>query len=237
MAEHYRTKGVVFKKEDRAEANRSFSVFTEDYGRLEILGKAIRKINSKLRGGIDLFSLSEIEFIQGKNNKTLTDAISIKKFSADDNLKKIKIANQISGVMDNFLKGQEKDAETFDLIKEIFLILDGQSTKNQSFIYFYFLWNFLALQGYKSEVNACAVCKEKLNPYGVYFSNKEGGVICKKCFRLDPKSQKINSDIVKILRLIFKKEWQILSKLKVEKKSFEEFAQMSEDYYLYVLPK
>ena len=96
---------------------------------------------------------------------------------------------------------------------------------------------FFILQGYKSEVNVCAVCKDKFNPYNIYFSSKEGGVICKKCLRLDPKSQKINSDIVKILRLIFKKDWQTLSKLKVEKKSVDEFAQISEDYYLYVLPK
>jgi len=237
MTVHYRTRGFVFKKEERAESNRNFSVFTEDFGRLEILGKAIRKINSKLRSGIDMFSFSEIEFIQGKNNKTLTDAIPIEKFSIANNLKKLKIAHQISDIIDNFLKGQEKDLGTFNLIKEIFLILDEPAVKNQDFIYFYFLWNFLALQGYKSEVNVCAVCKEKLNPYGVYFSNKEGGVICKKCLNLDPNSQKINSDIVKILRLIFKKEWQILSKLKIEKRSIDEFAEISKNYYLYVLPK
>ena len=237
MTVHYRTKGFVFKKEDRVEANRSFSVFTEDYGRVEIVGKAIRKINSKLRAGIDLFNFSEIEFIQGKNNKTLTDAVLIDKFSINDNLRKIKIAHRISDIMDNFLKGQEKDTGTFELIKEVFLILDEKNIKNQIFVYFYFLWNFLDLQGYKSEADVCAVCSGKLNPYSVYFSNKEGGVICKECLGFDPNSQKINSDIVKILRLIFKKEWQVLSKLKVDKRSIYEFAQISENYYLYVLPK
>jgi DNA repair protein RecO (recombination protein O) len=149
----------------------------------------------------------------------------------------LEIAHQISDVMDNFLKGQEKDAGIFDLIKEIFLILDEKTAKNQRLIYLYFLWNFLGLQGYKSKADICAVCSEKLNPYEVYFSNIEGGVICKKCLMLDPKAQKINSDVVKILRLILKKEWQILSKLKVEKKSVDESAQISENYYLYVLPK
>ena len=81
MALQYKTEGFVFKKEDIFEADRIFSVFTKDFGRIEVLGKAIRKIASKLRGGMAMFDLSEIEFIQGKNKKTLTDAISIKKFS------------------------------------------------------------------------------------------------------------------------------------------------------------
>lgn len=237
MTVHYRTRGFVFKKEDRAEANRNFSVFTEDYGRVEVAGKAIRKINSKLRAGIDLFNFSEIEFIQGKHSKTLTDAILINKFSISNNLKKLKTAHQISRVIDSFLKGQEKDLEIFNLIKEILSILDEQKVKNYDFIFFYFLWNFLSLQGYKLEVYACNVCKEKLNPYSIYFSNKEGGIICKECCRPDSASQKINSDIVKILRLILKKDWQILSKLKVDKKSVYELAQISKNYYLYVLPK
>ena len=72
---NYRTKGFIFKKEDRGEADQLFTIYTKDFGKLEILGKAIRKISSKLRSGAETFYLSEIEFIQGKTYKTLTDAI------------------------------------------------------------------------------------------------------------------------------------------------------------------
>ena len=80
MAVHYRTQGFIFKKDERAESDQILSVFTKDFGRLELKAKAIRKIASKLRPDIDMFYLSEIEFIQGKNNKTLTDATKIEKF-------------------------------------------------------------------------------------------------------------------------------------------------------------
>ncbi|MBU4204806.1 recombination protein O N-terminal domain-containing protein [Patescibacteria group bacterium] len=73
MALHYRTIGFVLKKNDIGEADRIFTVFTLDFGKVKISGKAIRKIASKLKGGIDVISLSEIEFIQGKAYKTLTD--------------------------------------------------------------------------------------------------------------------------------------------------------------------
>ena len=68
------------KKEDRGESDRFFTVYTKEFGKLDILGKSIRKISSKLRAGMGLFSLSEIEFIQGKALKTLTDAILNEEF-------------------------------------------------------------------------------------------------------------------------------------------------------------
>ncbi len=85
MALHYRTCGFVIKKNDIAEADRIFTVFSQDFGKIKILGKAIRKITSKLKSGIDTFYLSEIEFIQGKTYKTLTDSVVLEKF---ENIKK-----------------------------------------------------------------------------------------------------------------------------------------------------
>jgi len=112
MTTHYRTKGWVFKKENKNEADQDFSVFTQDFGKLELRGRAIRKINSKLRSGIDKFFLSEVEFIQGKNYKTLTDAILIRKF------KETAVLNKIAELLDNFIKGQEKDERIFNLLIE-----------------------------------------------------------------------------------------------------------------------
>ena len=77
---HYRTQGFILKKIDRGEVDRIFTIYTKDFGKLELLAKAERKIQSKLRGGLELFYLSEIEFIQGKAHKTLTDAILIDNF-------------------------------------------------------------------------------------------------------------------------------------------------------------
>ena len=44
MTVHYKTEGFVFKSVDRLEADRVFSVFTVDFGRIEVFGKSIRKI-------------------------------------------------------------------------------------------------------------------------------------------------------------------------------------------------
>jgi len=219
MAIQYKTRAFVFKKSDRNESDQTFSVFTDDFGKLNIFAKAIRKSTSKLRKDFDLFYLSEIEFIQGKSVKTLTDAVKIKKFDEIVlNRQKLSVANQIADTLDDFIKGQERDDNIFNLVEGCFNKLDDKSSsiKNYQLAFQYFFWNFISLRGYKIEVNSCAVCKKKLDPYNIYFSCREGGIICKNCLAVDKSARKINSDAAKILRLIFKKDWQTIIKLKVE---------------------
>lgn len=238
MAVYYRTQGFIFKKQDRFESDRVFSVFTNEFGRLEVFGKAIRKITSKLRGGIEIFSLSEIEFIQGKNRKTLTDTIAIEKFSnitQDHN--KLEISYKISEVLDNFIKGQEKDEDIFILLNETFNKINNPKPQvyGAQLTYYYFMWNFLSLLGYHPEIQKCIACRLKLKPDSLYFSNKDGGVICKNCLNHSTDTKEINSDIVKILRLILKKDWEILSKLKIKVSLQNLFQEVSDDYCRYLL--
>ncbi len=218
MTTRYKTKAFIFKKKEINESNRNFSVFTEEFGRMEIFAKAIRKNASKLRNGVDIFNLSEIEFIQGRNRKTLTDAVAIEKFSTiPQDLEKFKIANAVGEVLEDFIKGEEKDREIFNLLRETFSRLNNQNAEKgrRARIYYYFLWNILSLLGYKPEVDKCATCRSNLNPLDIYFSNKSGGVICKKCLNHDNAARKINSDVAKVLRLILKKDWQTISRIKV----------------------
>lgn len=246
MTVHYRTQGFIFKKKDIFEADRVFSVFTSEFGKLEIIARAIRKITSKLRGGIEIFSLSEIEFIQGKNRKTLTDTVSIEKFNniIQDPIR-LKIGYQVSEVLDNFINGQEKDEDIFVLLNETFNKLNNHKLRafTIQLIYYYFLWNFLSRIGYHPEIQKCVVCRLKLNPYSLYFSNKDGGIICENCLNFDIEvkktdhkyCRKINPDIVKILRLILKKDWKILSKLKIDTFSQDLFKEISDNYYYHIL--
>ena len=233
MNVNYRTAGFVFKKEDKFESDRNFSVFTKDFGRVEVLGKSIRKINSKLRGGIEIFSFSEIEFVQGKIRKTLTDAVPEKKFSNIYTPEKLKISYTISAVLDDFLKGEEKDEKIMNLIVDVFNKLEDHKKEDCNIVYHYFFWNFISLLGYEPELSNCPVCQQKLNPYNLYFSNKEGGVICRGCYASRKDSVKIKSDIVKIIRLILRKDFDILSRLKIEKNIIDTLNKISENYKNY----
>ena len=221
MAVHYQTSGFVLGKTNLREADQLFSVYTKDFGKLEILGKAIRKIASKLRSGAELFYLSEIEFIQGKNYKTLTDVILIEKFkNIRNDLERLKIASRITEVAEDLIRGEERDEKIWDLLNEVFDKLENYELriKNYELVYFYFLWHLLSILGYQIDLYHCAVCQKKLRPGKLYFNLEKGGIVC--C----GEGEEISSDAIKILRLFLKNDWQILRRLKItdlQKKELE----------------
>lgn len=192
MAVHYRTQGIFLKKTDRGEADQFLTLYTEEFGKLRILGKAIRKISSKLRGGAEFFYLSEIEFVQGKIHKTLTDAILIDRFlNIRRDLSKLRIAHKITEVLDELASKEEKDEHVWALLQEVFEKLNNSRLPagrgKLEIIYYYFFWHLVSILGYRPDITGCSI----------------GG-------------NKVNCDIIKILKIIFRKDWRILSRLKLE---------------------
>ncbi len=219
MFVHYRSKGIVINKADRGEADQLFSVYTKSFGRVEILGKSIRKISSKLRPGIDIFYFVEIEFIQGKGYKILTDATPINKFkNLRKSLKRLLIAHRIAEVSDKLIKGEEKDHKIWDLILEVFEKLDEESSKlkDLDLLFCYFLFSFLSELGYEIELYDCVSCQKKLFPGQLFFSPESGGIVCSNCIKKIGKTGLIEVNMVKILRLIIKRDWETLDRIKLE---------------------
>lgn len=237
MATKYKTKAFVFKKENRNESDRQFSLFTDEFGRIDITARAIRKTTSKLRSGIDIFSISEVEFIQGRTKKTLTDASIIKRFNnIYSNTDKLLTAGNIAEVTDSLIRGQEKDREIYKVLCDAFYVLnnDAIEAKKCSRVYYYFLWSLMSVLGYRPEVEKCNDCQKKLDQDYIYFSNKSGGAICGDCARDYVECRKINSDVIKILRIIFSRDWETMSKLRVDISSKNMFKDISDSYYSYI---
>ncbi len=237
MTTHYRTQGFVFGRQDRREADRIFSLFTQDFGKIEVTARAIRKIASKLKGGIDLFSFSTIEFVQGQKRNTLIDAVAVRSLpSLQEVPEKLVIASDAALILQSLLIGQESDQKLWQFVVDFFEKLDGVllSPTNQGLWYSYFFWNVISILGYEPELSKCTVCLKPLNPRELYFSYQDGGMISDGCALAGKEVKKINSDTVKLLRLIIKKEWDLLSKLKIDMPSLALLQDLSASYWYYL---
>lgn len=60
------TIGIILTRTNFSEADRILSVITPDHGKVRVLARGVRKVKSKLAGGIELFSVSQISFIVGR---------------------------------------------------------------------------------------------------------------------------------------------------------------------------
>lgn len=62
------TRAIVLSRVNYGEADRIVTVLTPDQGKLRLMARGVRKAKSKLAGGIELFSVSDITFIRGRGD-------------------------------------------------------------------------------------------------------------------------------------------------------------------------
>ncbi len=62
------TSGIILNRINYGEADKIITVITPDHGKVRFMARGVRKIKSKLAGGIELFSVSTVVFIPGKKD-------------------------------------------------------------------------------------------------------------------------------------------------------------------------
>jgi DNA repair protein RecO (recombination protein O) len=60
------TTGIVLTRTDFQEADRILTLLSPDRGKVRVVAKGVRRAKSKLAGGIELFSVSDITYIPGR---------------------------------------------------------------------------------------------------------------------------------------------------------------------------
>ncbi|NCU30592.1 DNA repair protein RecO [Candidatus Saccharibacteria bacterium] len=70
-----RTKAIILRRTNYGEADRILQLLTPQNGRISVIAKGARREKSKLAGGIELLSISDVNLVSGKGDMwTLTGA-------------------------------------------------------------------------------------------------------------------------------------------------------------------
>jgi DNA repair protein RecO (recombination protein O) len=62
------TEAIVLARTDYGEADRILTLLTPESGKLRLMAKGVRRVKSKLAGGIELFSMTSITYIRGRGD-------------------------------------------------------------------------------------------------------------------------------------------------------------------------
>lgn len=163
MFTHYRTEGIVIKKADYSEADILLTVYTKDFGRVEVVARGSRKITSKLRPVIEFMAVVEIEFIQGKTCKTLTDAVIINSLGGIRNdLSKSAVALEIFDFTRRAVIEQQSDTRVWGLLLLTIVFVDGAESGSCDAVCHYFIWHLLDISGWRPEFAVKTIGVENL---------------------------------------------------------------------------
>lgn len=121
------TTAIILKRTDYGEADRILTVLTPDHGKLRLMAKGVRRVKSKLAGGIELFSVSHITYIPGRGDiGTLVSTRLDKHFGTIvKDIERVQLGYELIKRLD---KATEDEAEPtyFHLLQQGFEALDSQ---------------------------------------------------------------------------------------------------------------
>jgi DNA repair protein RecO len=121
----FKTNGIILARTNYGEADRIITFLTPDHGKIKVMAKAVRRSKSKLAGGIELFSISQLSFIVGRGEiNTLASTRMVKHFG--NIVKDLERTNAAYELIKRLDKATEAAAETayFQLLEEGFTALD-----------------------------------------------------------------------------------------------------------------
>lgn len=194
---HFSDQAIVLTRTNFAEADRIITFLTRDHGKVRGLARGVRKQKSKLAGGIELFSISEISFLVGRG-EVYTIASSRLVIHFGNIVKDIDRTNTAYEFIKLLNKQTEDQTEEayFELLKTALESLN--SNVELSLIKLWFKAQMLSQSGntpnFSSEKNGVRL--KETQKY--YFDNDS------MCFvRADSRRKTFSANDIKFLRLLF----------------------------------
>jgi len=120
------THGIILTRTDFGEADRIITLLTPDQGKLRLMAKGVRRVKSKLAGGIELFSVSHITYMPGRGEiGTLVSTRLLRHYGrivADINRTMLgyELIKQLHRATED-----APEAEYYELLEEAFAALDS----------------------------------------------------------------------------------------------------------------
>lgn len=142
------TKGIVLGRTNFGEADRILTVLTPDYGKLSLMARGVRKSRSKLAGGVELFSISQITFIRGRGEVSTLISSRLETHFAGivTDLARVQLGYDMLKLIDKNTE-DEVEAGYFDLLKSSLAAL-ADAGSPLALVRLYFEANLLALAGH-----------------------------------------------------------------------------------------
>ena len=216
MDETYTTKAIILKRFSFRENDSKAIVYSRDKGKLELVARGTKKINSKLAGHLEPISLSDIMVVRGRQYNYIGSAVSNNCYKIiKGDLDKLQIAGKAIKNFNKLIKEEQADKKIYILLQEFFNEINKKDLiADYELLYNFFILKLLVILGYGPELYYCVGCRQKIRPKGNKFDFIKGGIICNNC--KTGNNLTISENCIKVMRFAINEKFANLSKLKIK---------------------
>jgi len=244
MDETRHSTAIILNRSAYRESDSLVTVYTRNFGKLTLVARGTKKIQSKLAGHLEPISLADILIIKGRGFDYVGSALMTNAYLAlKDNLNKIYYAGRTVNWFSRLVKDGEPDERLFLLLSRWLEVLSGypdeEFTKENGELFFaFFALKLMTELGYKPEMYECLNCRQKIKPGKNYFNLRNGGLVCGDCLEKERQTQgveatellTISDNCIKLMRFIMDNKLDIAKKLKLDKRVIKELSVLTVNF-------
>ncbi|HEY1645900.1 MAG TPA: DNA repair protein RecO [Candidatus Saccharimonadales bacterium] len=193
------TKAIVLNRVNYGDSDRILTVLTPNFGKLSLLAKGARKINSKLAGGIELFAVFDAGFIVGRGEVGRLTSARLDEYYGNiiHDINRVQLGYEILKAFNHSLE-DNVESSYFHLLCQLLLLLN-ESSVSLTRIELYFKSRLLTLAGHAPNLITDEDNKALSEKASYSFSVPSMG------FSLDSLGR-FKASHIKLLRLLFDSE-------------------------------
>ncbi len=216
----YRTRAVVLRRQDYGDADRVLTVYTPHAGKQQFIAKGIRKTTSRKAGHLELFTHAALLVSQARTWDIITEAVTVESFA---NLRKdlaaIAYASYMGELVDAFSEADDDNQPLWELLllalREVDAAAGRDDRHTMQTLLRWFELHLLSITGFEPQLFACLGCEQPLEPVVNFISFQAGGILCPRCAPQQPDAEPIEADVLKVLRFIQSRDWDVVRNLAV----------------------
>ncbi len=237
----YRTTTIVIRQRKLGDADKILTLYTAQYGKLDVVAKGVRKTRSRFAGHVEPLTHATVLLAKGKSLDVLTQVETIESFQPiRDDLDRLSRALYVAELLDRFT---EPHAEQFvlyrlllDTLRRLAACGDRPGADLDTPVRYYEM-SLLNLLGYRPELEECVTCRRRLEPVVNYWTAAGGGVVCHACRVEETTVRPISANAVKLLRLLLHGRFEDLARVAIDSRLADDLERAMREYVRWVLER
>lgn len=200
-----KTRGIIIKEQRYKESSKILTLFSEKRGKLNIFASGVLRPSSGLLMATEKFVESNFVLNLNKNRFYINKGEVINSnVEIASSLKRYFTADIICEILDKTMPENLVDEGVYNLTSETFKNLKNKNI-DPDILRIGFMIKFISIIGFKPILDSCTDCGTK-DYNNMYFSYRDGGIICGNCLRNNENCVKIDRrELEYIIRLLYSK--------------------------------
>jgi DNA repair protein RecO (recombination protein O) len=208
MATLYHATGIVLSRRDWREADRWYALYTDGYGKIEVIGRGASKPLAKLSPHLEFCAEADFLIVRGRTMETVAGVERRRAFpGVYDDVTKTMLAHQALRLVDLGTRPHEADPALYGELMAWLEFLNRApscSAERSGFLFAAFALKLLARLGFRPEFARCVGCQAFLVSASYRWHALRGGAVCDRCVARDQEQwfavRPIADETIKLMR-------------------------------------